>query len=191
MTMITELARIITAPHTSLITELSQLSLVIRAISTRWASANITLAPSLTPGPQPASGGLDLGWLQLHSAPEPCSVFRLRLRYMITWSWTCEHGSIFSFFNILIQWQYPISLHFQQLQNTFATHERLPSSGSISNLILKSVFEFSTPIQQATCLALVYPSNQSAGGQIKSREVQVRVQCTNKVQSFLKRAWLW
>ena len=48
--MITELTRIITAPHTSLITLLSQLSLVIRAISTRWASANITLAPRANTG---------------------------------------------------------------------------------------------------------------------------------------------
>ena len=46
MMMITEFALVITAlSHTSLITLLSQLSLVLRTISTRWASANITLAP--------------------------------------------------------------------------------------------------------------------------------------------------
>ena len=66
--MITEFALVITAlSHTSLITLLSQLSLVIRAISTRWASANITLAPRAITGATAGSGGLNLGWLQLTS----------------------------------------------------------------------------------------------------------------------------
>ena len=41
------------------------------------------------------SGGLNLGWRgQSSPEPEPCSVFRLRLQYMITW--TCDHGAIFT-----------------------------------------------------------------------------------------------